>query len=155
MDTNTTTTFILLGLLSMGWTLNPFFKKKAIGDLNSYQYLFINTIFVSFLIILLFLYRIFKGNDSISFITNQINKQQLLWMVFGAIITFSTSLLLIILIKQHDVSYIIPHIQPLVIVLTILFGFFFFKEEIDRNQIIGIFLIIMGLIVINYKHIKN
>lgn len=155
MDTNTTTTFILLGLLSMGWTLNPFFKKKAIGDLNSYQYLFINTIFVSFLIILLFLYRIFKGNDSISFITNQINKQQLLWMAFGSIITFSTSLLLIILIKQHDVSYIIPHIQPLVIVLTILFGFFFFKEEIDRNQIMGIILIIMGLIVINYKQIKN
>ena len=154
MDTNTTT-FLLLGLLSMGWTLNPFFKKKAIGDLNSYQYLFINTIFVSVLIILLFLYRIFKGNDSISFITNQINKHQFLWMAFGSIITFSTSLLLIILIKQHDVSYIIPHIQPLVIVLTILFGFFFFKEEIDRNQIMGIILIIMGLIVINYKQIKN
>ena len=154
MDKNIAT-FLLLGLLALGWTLNPFFKKKAIGDLNSYQYLFINTMIVSIFIVLLFLHRILNGKDTLSFITNQINKNQLLWLLCGGIITFTTSLLLIILIQQHDVSYIIPHIQPLVIVLTILFGFFLFKEEIDRNQVIGIILVIMGLIVINYKHIKK
>lgn len=154
MDKNIAT-FLLLSLLALGWTLNPFFKKKAIGDLNSYQYLFINSMIVSIFIVLLFLHRILNGTDTFSFITNQINKNQFLWMICGAIITFATSLLLIILIQQHNVSYIIPHIQPLVIVLTILFGFFLFKEDIDRNQVIGIILVIMGLIVINYKKIKK
>lgn len=153
MDKNIAT-FLLLGLLAMGWTLNPFFKKRAIGDLNSYQYLFINSMIVSLFIVLLFLHRVFTGKDTISFITNQINKNQFLWMLSGGIITFATSLLLIILIKEHNVSYIIPHIQPLVIVLTILMGFFLFKEDIEKNQVLGIILIIMGLIVINYKNKK-
>lgn len=153
MDKNIATV-LLIGLLAMGWTLNPFFKKKAIGDLNSYQYLFINSMIVSLFIVLLFLHRVFTGKDTVSFITNQINKNQLLWMLSGGIITFTTSLLLIILIKEHNVSHIIPHIQPLVIVLTILMGFFLFNEDIEKNQVLGIILIIMGLIVINYKNKK-
>lgn len=148
---NNITTFILLALLSIGWTLNPFFKKRAIGKLNSYQYLVTNSVIVSSFIIIFFSYRIITGQDSINHIINTINKTQFIWMLSGAIITLLTSLFLIILIKEHNVSYIIPHIQPLVIVLTILFGYFLFKETINRNQIIGIILVILGLIVINYK----
>ena len=148
---NNIITFVLLALLSIGWTLNPFFKKRAIGKLNSYQYLVTNSVIVSSFIIIFFIYRIMKGQDSINHIIKTINKTQFIWMLSGAIITFLTSLFLIILIKEHNVSYIIPHIQPLVIVLTILFGYFLFKESINRYQIIGIILVILGLIVINYK----
>ena len=78
-----------------------------------------------------------------------------MWLFLGGIITVITSLLLIILIKEHRVSHIIPQIQPMVIILTLIIGYMFFKETLTKLQLFGIFFIIIGLTFINYDRQVN
>ena len=142
-------TLTLIGLLAIGWTFNPFLKKKSIGHLSSYQYLLINSILNTLMIIILFCYLYLRGSELLPN-NNDWSYDQLLWILSASVITVATSILLISLIKNHKVSYIMPHIQPLVIAFTILSGYFLFKEDIEKGQIIGIILIILGLFAINY-----
>ena len=53
------------------------------------------------------------------------------------------------LIKYENVSYAIPSIQPLVILCTLIFGYFVFKENINNYQLIGIFLVLIGIMFMN------
>ena len=70
----------------------------------------------------------------------------------AAFTTVIASLMLISLLKRNDASYVIPHIQPVVIILTFIFGYMLFNENINYKQAIGACLIVGGLYVINkYK----
>ena len=142
-------TLSLIILLAFGWTINPFLKKKAIGDLSSYQYLIMNSVLNTLFILIVFTFFLLKGTEKYHTFYN-IDKIQFFWILAASVITVLTSILLITLIKEHNVSYIIPHIQPLVIILTIITGFFIFKEQIDKFQLLGILFILCGLFTINY-----
>ncbi len=55
------------------------------------------------------------------------------------------------IIKQFDLSYIFPIITGITQVLVILAGVFLFKESINTYAIVGIFLIIAGITLLNIK----
>lgn len=55
------------------------------------------------------------------------------------------------IIKQFDLSYIFPIITGITQVLVILAGVFLFKESMNIYGIIGIFLIIVGITLLNVK----
>ena len=59
--------------------------------------------------------------------------------------------LLISIIKSEDVSFLIAHVQPMVIGLTFLIGYMFFSENVTINKVLGVTLIILGLIFMNNK----
>ena len=143
-------TVLLLFLLALGWSFNPFCMKKAMGTLTSYEYLFLNSVLVTSLIIIFYICRCVSNNINI-FPSNKLDKIQGCWLLLGGLITVITSLLLIILIKEHRVSHIIPQIQPMVIILTLIIGYVFFRETLSKLQLFGIFLIIIGLTFINYN----
>ncbi len=69
----------------------------------------------------------------------------------GAITSILGARLLISIIKTEEISYLIAHIQPMIIALTFLIGYMFFSEHVTPLKIVGISLIIMGLILINRK----
>ena len=56
-----------------------------------------------------------------------------------------------ITIQIEDVGYLMPQIQPLVILLTMCVGYFVFKEKISYYQIIGGVLIVGGVYFLNKK----
>ena len=60
------------------------------------------------------------------------------------------SLILIMLVKREDVTFIMPQVQPIVIALGILIGYFVFKEELTTLKIIGTVMIIGGVFVLNW-----
>ena len=78
-------------------------------------------------------------------------KNELIYSLFGALLTVSSSLILIKLLKENNASFIIPQIQPLVIFLTIVTGFVIFKEDLDNYKILGGILIILGMLIMNKK----
>tara|TARA_Y100000385_G_scaffold285332_2_gene345061 strand:+ start:148 stop:591 length:444 start_codon:yes stop_codon:yes gene_type:complete len=144
-------TYLLLFLIVICWTVNPFFKKKGATKLSSQEFMFFNHFLCSILIICYFLYLLYKNECDINCL-KKIDRKELAYSVIGAIITVISSLLLIKLLKENDASYIISQIQPLVILLTIIVGYFIFHETLNINKIIGGLIIILGLIIINKKN---
>jgi multidrug transporter EmrE-like cation transporter len=57
--------------------------------------------------------------------------------------------MLIYLVKNYEVSSVIPQIQPVVIMLSVLMGAFMFGESLSMFKIGGVCLIIGGMVVIN------
>ena len=145
------TTYLLLIILIIGWSINPYIIKKSIGNLSYDEYLFINATLVLTVIIIFHLYKYSYSQKNIFNVIKYMHKEQLLFITLSTILAITTSMTLYTLLKYNNVSYIIPQIQPCVIILSILIGYFIFKESITVKQLIGIFLIILGLFIVNYK----
>jgi uncharacterized membrane protein len=69
--------------------------------------------------------------------------------LLGAITTIASSVFLIRLLQENDASYIMPHVQPCVMILTMIVGLTFFNETLTKNKIIGTVLITGGLVFLN------
>ena len=141
--------YILIILLVLCWTLNPFLKKNSIGDLSSSEYIIYNNCLVSSLVLIYFIYLITRNETK--FISKLKIKptKEIIISLFAAIITISSSIIQCNLLKLENASYLIPHIQPLVIILTVLIGYFIFGENFNVKQFGGILLIGVGLMIIN------
>ena len=59
------------------------------------------------------------------------------------------------LLKEENVTYIIPSIHSAEIALTAIVGYFIFKEDISNYQMLGIIFIVIGLLFMNKKKIKS
>ena len=143
-------THLLIILLVICWTINPFFKKLSAKNLNSEEFMFFNHFLCSIIIILYFIYLLYNKQYNIKCI-KKLTRYELIYSLLGALLTVSSSLILIKLLKENNASFIIPQIQPLVIFLTILVGYIIFKEDLDNYKILGGILIIFGIFVINKK----
>jgi len=142
--------YALLLLLILSWTLNPFVKKKITKFLDPLEYLFINTFAVSLVTLIIFLYSLRYKKVSLTCL-RKLDSNCMYWMLFGVLITIFSSYILMVLLSQYDAGYIIPHVQPLVIVLTVLTGVILFNEQINRYNIMGILCIVSGLLLLNIK----
>ena len=80
-----------------------------------------------------------------------LSKSELFWGISAAITSIIGSIVLIMLLKRDDVSFIMPNVQPIVIVIGSLLGYYFFNEEMGKYKISGIVLIIIGALLINYE----
>lgn len=143
-------TLTLIALLVICWTLNPFVKKKALKNLEPNTSLLLNHCLVTGLLAIYFLYLFMNNKCNISQI-KQLNFKQVIVSIVAASITFASSVILINLLQRSDVSYVIPHIQPLVLLLTMVIGYFIFKEKLNNLQILGGILTIGGLWLLNKK----
>ena len=143
--------YVYLIMLVLLWTMNPFIKKKIVGNIDSEMYFFINHIIVTVFVIIYFFYRLMNKNNKLSFIkVGDFSKQDKIYLVIGGLLSVLASRLLPYIISLNkDVTYLISNIQPVVILLTAIIGFAFFNEKIDTKKMMGIGLIIIGLLFMN------
>ena len=146
-------TYILILLLIISFTLNPYFKKNASYKVSSNEFLIIYHFIASFLILCYIGYLIYYNKCSLKCF-NKLNKRDYMWTFLACVTGVIGTLLLIHLIKQEEVSFIMPNIQGLVIALSASVGYFIFKESMDRFKLGGIVLIIIGVVSINYSKLK-
>ena len=144
-------TLLLIILLTICWTITPFLKKQASSKLSSSEYMIFNHGLCTILIVVYFIYLLYNNKCKIDCI-KKLNSKEIIIISLGAITTVLASLVLIKLLKENDTSDIRPYIQPCVIILTILIGYFIFNENITKYKILGIILIIVGLLVIGKKN---
>ena len=67
----------------------------------------------------------------------------------GAITSIASAIALIELVRRFQVSHIIPQIQPLVLVLTLVMGVLLFGERMSAHKAFGGALIILGVWLMN------
>ena len=141
-------TYFLLALLILCWTINPFMKKTASKKLTSGEYLIFNHGICSIIVIIYLMY-LLKDNQCDIKCLQKLDRKDITYSVLASIITVGSSLILINLVQNNNISYIIPQIQPLVILLTVTFGYLFFGESVESHKIVGIGMIVGGLYFIN------
>ena len=141
---------ICLLILTFFWSLNPFLLKVIQKKLNIYEILFLNFSIYFFFSLLISSYFLYTKKINLNSYTN-LNKKDLLIILLRGMIVVITSILFLKLIQMKKVSYVIPHIQALIAIFSLIIGYFFFKEKLNRKEIFFILLIILEIFLINYK----
>ena len=136
-------------LLIVSFTLNPFIKKHASKNVSHVEYTFIYQIFIVIFVFLYSLYLLRTKTCDIS-CYKKMTISQIVWTILAVISGMVGSALLLFLVKQDDVSYLIPNVQGIVILLGALIGYSLFNEKFDKYKIFGILLIFIGIISLNY-----
>lgn len=146
-------TYFLMILLILSFVLNPFLKKKAAKGIGSNEYLIINHILIT---ILVFIYAgyLFYNNKCDLNCLKKMNNTQLIWAILAAFTSLIGAIVLIMLITKNEVTFIIPNVQPIVMVVGAILGYFLFKESMRFYKILGIFLVVLGAVCINIDKIK-
>lgn len=142
------TSLVLMVLLIICWTINPFFKKNVSNKLSAGEYMIYNHCICSVIIFLYTLFLIYSHKYDINSFKKLTTEDGLI-SIFGAITTVASSIFLIRLLQENDASYIMPHIQPCVMLLTMIIGFYFFNEKLTKNKLLGTILITAGLFFLN------
>ena len=56
----------------------------------------------------------------------------------------SASFIVLLLFKKNNVNKVLPKLQPIVLAITSLIGYFFMNEKLNSKEIYGISFIIFG-----------
>ena len=143
-------TFGFIALLIVCWTFDPFLKKHSMKTLSPDESMIFNKLLSASIIGIYLMYLLFNKKCDFSKLKN-ITKKEVIYISASAISTFVSAVALINLLQREDVGYLMPQIQPLVILLTMCVGYFIFKEKITYYQMIGGALIIGGYIFLIRK----
>ena len=151
-----TNTYFLIGIVILSFVFNPFMKKKAIGSLNPKEFLIVNHLIITFLIIIYAIY-LYSYNMCDINCYRKLSDKELIWGFGSSIASIIGSIAFIMLLQKEEVTFIMPNIQPIILILVSIFGYILFKERMGRYKILGIILIILGSLAINFDklYIKN
>lgn len=138
----------LLAVIILGWTLNPFMKRQAMGRLSGFDYFVVNFLLTSVLATIVWIGLVKMGKTRMD-VFQQMTTRQITWAFGASVITVITGIGFIYLVKNYEVGSMIPQIQPGVIVLTILAGYCLFGESLSRLKVGGVLCIVVGMILIN------
>ena len=144
-----------MALVVICWVLTPFLRKIVLTTANSLDFFICNQAIVSFYVLLTFLFLKLRRSEYNFQSIRNLDRKQIFILFIAAIITYLSSISLIWLLKYNEATQIMPQLQPMVIVLTILAGIFIFKEKVNFMEGVGIFFIIIGVIMINYFKVKK
>jgi drug/metabolite transporter (DMT)-like permease len=145
--------YLILGTVVLCWTLTPFTRKRAIGKLTSSEYFVVNFILTATLAALYWVYLVTTGETGVE-VWSGMTRSQVTWALVAALLSIVGAIGLIELIRRYQVSHILPQIQPLVLVLTLVSGVVLFKERIGRAKAFGGALIILGVWLMNRRSEK-
>jgi uncharacterized membrane protein len=139
---------ILFIILIFCWTLNPFFKKHAMGVLDANQYVILNIIlcFLFFMIYWAYLYMNKFNMDNIYNIT----KKQLIYCILAALTSVFATLVFIKLLENDNVTFIIPQSYPIIIILTLIIGYLLFNETLSNKKMVGGIIVVIGYLIIHF-----
>ena len=145
-------TYFLILILIMSFVLNPFAKKKATMNLGSDEFFMINHFICTIIVIIYFIYLVYYSKCNLKSI-KEMNKNEIFWCTMSALLGVIGSLVLINLVRMDEITFIMPNVQPIVLLIGAFIGYFLFQESMGLYKIIGIFLIILGAFSINYEKI--
>ena len=148
-------TYFLLVIIIFSYSINPFIKQQLVSKLDSNEYTIINQNFVFILTILYFIYSSYYENLNITKAYQKLNSNDLFIGILSAIITFLGAFVFTMLIKGEEISYIMPNIQPIVILIGSVIGYYIYNERMNYIKAAGIMSIVFGSFLINYDKINS
>jgi drug/metabolite transporter (DMT)-like permease len=147
----------LLGITFLkSWT--PYYRKYILDVLESHELLFLNTLCISILVLIYFLYKCLCHNSFNKTIENYKNltSGHYFCILVIALFTVSSSLFLYDLDKYHNTPFLNSlFIKIASVFVLFLVGIFIFEEKYSIKQIIGIILTMIGIYLVTSKEKKG
>lgn len=135
--------YLFIFLVSLSYAIQFFISKLAVQRVD-----YINLIIQRYIvgsIILFILTMIFRREEFI----DSISKESIMYSFFIALCSVMGSAFLYLLLKSDSLSVVIPTIEPLIVILTFIFGIVFLKEKFSFRLLGGIVLAMVGVYLIN------
>ena len=137
-------------------SFTPYFRKHIFATLSSEEFLYANTVLIS---VLVFLYFIYKTSQRKIKSVHDIfkNYKQLTLSQFLAILFISSiAVLSSVFVFEFDRNYNTPlmnsiYLETLTTISLIFIAIFLYKEKYTYTQICGFFLVITGIFLISNK----
>jgi drug/metabolite transporter (DMT)-like permease len=150
---NTIYTYLLLVILIIVFVLNPFIKKHAFEQLNPNEFLIISNIFFTTLMLFYALILIkFNVSDKCTINSfKKLSKKQIIFFICICLLSLIGASAYIRLIQKEEITFIMPNVQPIVLLIGAIIGYYLFNESMGKYKISGIILIIIGAFLINYE----
>lgn len=136
---------VITGILK---TFSPYLRKNILLSLDPHDYLFLNTFIIFIFSLVYLIYKIFfENHDLLRMITRykSLSVTQVIFVVLIGIITIISSLLVLNLDKYYNTPLINSMLLKLLsAVLLLLTGIFIFHEKYNYKQLLGLFLAVIG-----------
>lgn len=147
-------TYFYIFVIVLCWTLNPFIKKLVMKKMDANEYLIMNHSVVTIILVFYLIYLLKKKKCDFNCV-QKLSGGDMGLLVIGGITTILATLMLLYLVSTSEVSYVIGNVQPIVISLSIILGYLFFKEKLGLTKLLGLIFIIVGLVLINKAKSQN
>ena len=145
-------TIILFLIMTISWSLPYFLMKDLSNYLSKYEIIVLSH-FVWHVFILLFMLYIwiFNRRKASLFINNvkKLPNKYKSFLIIVTIIGFMSQLSYLSLHKTNNISKLVPMLNGLSNIATILIAYFIYKEKLTFVKIIGILLVMLGIYLIN------
>ena len=138
--------------MTISWSLPYFLMKDLSNYLSKYEIIVLSH-FVWHVFILLFMLYIwiFNRRKASLFINNvkKLPNKYKSFLIIVTIIGFMSQLSYLSLHKTNNISKLVPMLNGLSNIATILIAYFIYKEKLTFVKIIGILLVMLGIYLIN------
>lgn len=150
-------TYLLFSILILVFVVNPFIKKRAFGNLNPNEYLIVSNIFFTILIFIYALILIkFNVKDKCSIRSfKKLTRKQIIYFICACLLSLIGASAYVRLIQKEEITFIMPNVQPIVLLIGAIIGYYLFNESMGKYKIGGIILIVFGAFLINYEKNKQ
>lgn len=147
---------LLFAIVVACWTMNPFIKKLILKKnvITTDEFFVINHCVITIFLFGYFIY-LFKTKRCEVSCVQKLSIYDGLYILLAALTSIIGARLLLNIIKSRDISYMVGHLQPLIIFSTFLIGYLLFKEEMNIYRILGGVFVVIGIILLNKKVVKK
>jgi drug/metabolite transporter (DMT)-like permease len=143
---------LLTGVLK---TFSPYLRKNVLLTLDPHDYLFLNTFVIFIFTLIYLLYKIFFQNHDVKEMVTKYNSLtviQVIFILMMSLVTICSSIVVLNLDKYYNTPLINSMLLKIMSAVLLLFtGIFIFKEKYNYKQIFGLFLAVIGVLLMFNK----
>ncbi len=134
-------------LVAAVWGISPIFEKLSLARTAPFTAMTIRFIFTTSLVVIISIgtghFRDIKNVDAVS----------LIWICLGGLVGGVIGLLLyFVVLKENLASHVVPLAASFPL-FTTFYAYIFLKEQISAVRLAGIFLVVIGIVLINWDRI--
>lgn len=137
---------ILCVICAFLWAVSITIEKYYIlTKYKSYQVMFLRPIFFLFISGAIVYYM-----DNGFSILKKVDKKDLLYIFLAVLVNTFTLIAFFYLLQKNKTNYTLSITHPLFIIFSILLAYLFAGEKVNKKQALGILVVLIGVILINY-----
>lgn len=133
--------------------MEPFFRKDVLQTFSNEEFLFVNTLMISLLIILYTLYMHFTKKSTLNIYKKlkTFSFGQIVFLIALAFITFISTVSIFKVSAEFNTQNLNALVKTLTTVFALGIGVTFYNEQYTATQIYGIITTIVGIYLITKK----
>tara|TARA_B100001109_G_C18782992_1_gene436293 strand:- start:536 stop:967 length:432 start_codon:yes stop_codon:yes gene_type:complete len=137
---------LLVSLVSSNLVLMQ--QNFILSSLTKEEYYCVKNILI-FLFVMI--YMIFINKGEIYKKIQKIENNRWKYILLDSVLTIFNVLLWYYLLQNTDAHKLVSYVNPLTILFTLILSYLIYKKNISTQEIIGIMIVLLGLIIINKK----